>query len=89
MGVMTPGDFLAALNAILDKTDNALTMETSLASVPEWDSINVVTFIVLCDGKLGVLLSPDKISKCKNVADLYQLATTTKSTVSEPGAGTK
>ena len=65
---------LEALNHIfqdvIDDPDVVLNLETTAEDVPDWDSLNHITFIVALEKHFQVKFSSGEISLWKNVGDM-------------------
>jgi acyl carrier protein len=69
---MNKQDFLTKLAEMLE-TDTAFTGQETLATLPEWDSLAVLSFMALADSEAGKTLSVQDIGAAKTVDDLYGL----------------
>lgn len=66
--------FTQNLAEAIDGLDAAsLTADTPLATLPQWDSLAVLTTIAMCDMEYGVSLSATEIQGCATVGALHQL----------------
>jgi acyl carrier protein len=50
-----------------------LTAETTLQSLPEWDSLASLGVIVMFDSEYNKSISGSEIKKCATIGDLYKL----------------
>jgi acyl carrier protein len=62
--------FLEAFAEILDVSAVDLTPITELASLETWDSVSYLSTMVLLDERLGVAVSPEKLTEAKTVQDI-------------------
>jgi acyl carrier protein len=51
----------------------AVTGDTPLASLPEWDSLAALGVIVMCDMEYGKTITGGDLKTCVTVADIYAL----------------
>jgi acyl carrier protein len=65
--------FLANLSELLAEPN--LSLETALADIEGWDSLNVVAFILLADREYHQQILPESLGECRTVGDLYGLCT--------------
>lgn len=49
----------------------AVTGETMLDDLPEWDSLAALGVILMCDANYGVPITGDDLKACRSVADIY------------------
>lgn len=70
-------DFNAFAQNFADAIDgldaSTLTPETQLSTLPQWDSLAVLTTIAMCDMEYEVSLKAADIQGCQSVGDLHQL----------------
>lgn len=69
---MTEKDFLAQMADILE-IDGAVTMDTVLGDLEEWDSLSYVSFISMANAKLGKKVTVKELKVANTVADLYNI----------------
>jgi acyl carrier protein len=69
---MSKQDFLIKLTELLE-IDQALTGEETLADLEAWDSMAVLSFMVMADEEEGKTLSAQDIANAKTVNQLYAL----------------
>ena len=50
-----------------------VTMETELSSIPQWDSLAVLTVLAMADAEYGVTLTGNDLADCKTVGDIHSL----------------
>lgn len=67
---MTIDEKLNILNDLLDIEEGALTEETELARLNEWDSIAVITIIAMFDNLFEREISPEEIKEFKTIKDI-------------------
>ena len=51
----------------------AVTPDTELRSLPEWDSLAALGVIVMFDVDYGKTIADDDLKNCTTLTDLYQL----------------
>ena len=68
---MNEKDFIAKMKAILD--NDAVTMDSVLEDVEEWDSLSIVSFVAMANASCGKRVAPAVIRYCKTIRDLYTL----------------
>jgi acyl carrier protein len=51
----------------------AVTADTPLASLPEWDSLAALGVIVMCDMEYGKTITGIDLKNCVTVADIHAL----------------
>lgn len=71
---MTPDQFLTDFAEILELPVSDLTMDQALDDLSVWDSINVLSYMMLVDEKLGKQVDPEAVKSSTTVRDLYDLA---------------
>lgn len=71
---MSKEKIIAELEEILEQDAGSLKEDTSLDSIPEWDSLAVISFIAAVDEQYGHVLNGDDLQKAKTVGDLVALA---------------
>ncbi len=69
---MKAEEFIDALAEIMD-TESALTLDTKLKDVEEWDSLSVVSFLSFCAMKTRRPVMPDEVKSAETVGDLFKL----------------
>ncbi|NPV57270.1 MAG: acyl carrier protein [Anaerolineae bacterium] len=70
---MTKTEFMGEMEALMEMPAGALSAETILKDLAQWDSMQVLSFIVMVEEKLGTVLDGDEIAKAKTVGDLLAL----------------
>jgi acyl carrier protein len=71
---MSPEDFLQDFSEILEIDVNDISMNTKLADLSIWDSVNVLGYMMLVDERMGRQVDPEKVKDAQTVSDLYDLA---------------
>ncbi|WP_288275582.1 acyl carrier protein [uncultured Prevotella sp.] len=61
------------IEEMLEIDVNTLTLETELNSLDEWDSVAILSTIVMLDEEFGKTIKGTDIKACKTVADLVNL----------------
>lgn len=51
----------------------AVTPETELVALPEWDSLAALGVIVMFDVEFGKAITGDDLKSCSTISDLYNL----------------
>ncbi len=70
---MTISDFLLEIDQIIQADAGATSQDTELASLEDWDSMAVISFIAMADAKLGITVRVSSLANCKTVGDLAKL----------------
>lgn len=70
---MTRAEFLAEFEGLLNLPKGKLTGAEPLSSIPEWDSLAVVSYLALADEKFKMPIEIKRIDDCKTVNDLLDL----------------
>jgi len=70
---MTQQEFLREIDALMEVDPGTLQGDEVLASIPEWDSMRVLSFIVLVEEQLHVVIDGSSVAKAKTVNDLLGL----------------
>lgn len=67
-------NFIQILKSEIEAFKNVdLTPQTDFISLPEWDSVAVLTLIVTLEVQYGVGLKSENIVACKSLEELYKL----------------
>lgn len=66
-------EVLLLLDELMETAPGTLRGGESLAELPAWDSLGVVSFIALADEHFGLSLPPKEIAEAKTVDDLVAL----------------
>lgn len=67
--------FIEKFNAAVDFQEPVtITAETTLASLPEWDSLAALGVIVMFDMEYGKTIAGTDLKKSLSIGELYQLA---------------
>ena len=61
------------IEEMLEIDENTLTLDTELNSLDEWDSVAILSTIVMLDEEFGKIIKGTDIKACKTVADLVNL----------------
>ena len=72
--LMSPEDFLQEFSEILEIDVSDISMNTKLAELSIWDSVNVLGYMMLVDERMGRQVDPEKVKDAQTVGDLYDLA---------------
>ena len=74
MPVSTVNAFVEKFLEAVDFQDPvAVTGDTPLASLPEWDSLAALGVIVMCDMEYGKTITGNHLKNCATVGDIYAL----------------
>jgi len=65
--------FLREIESALELPEGSLKGNESLADIPEWDSLAVISFIALVDEKLGLAVDGEALANAETVGDLLAL----------------
>ena len=65
--------FIISLAEIMDLETIDISAATELASLEEWDSIAVISFIAFAKKEYNVVLKASDIKKSNTVADLFNI----------------
>ena len=68
---MNEKDFMLKIKEILD--NEAVTMDSVLADLEEWDSLSIITFAAFANTQLGRRVPPAAIRDCVKIRDLFAL----------------
>lgn len=68
---MSYHDFLEQWSNAIDVS--ALRPESALQSIPQWDSLAVLTTIAMADAEFDVQLTAQQLIECKTVENVFQL----------------
>lgn len=71
---MTPESFLQDFSEILEIEVSEISLDTKLADLAIWDSINVLGYMMLVDEKMGRQVDPESVKDAQTVSDLFELA---------------
>lgn len=61
------------IEEMLEIDENTLSLETELDSLDEWDSVAILSAIVMLDEEFGKTVKGTDIKACKTVADFINL----------------
>ena len=75
---MNRAEFYLELEELLELRKGTLGGNEALETIQEWDSVAVISFLALVDGKYGRTLEPKKIQACQTVNDLALLIENTQ-----------
>ena len=70
---MTRQDLLHELETLLEMEQGSLTGKEKLADIPSWDSMQVLSYILLVQEKLNVVVEGQKVGEAVTVEDLVSL----------------
>lgn len=69
---MKTEEFIAEFAGVLDVPPAALTPETEMKSLENWDSVAYLTVMVLIDDKLGITVGPNVLSGAETFGAILQ-----------------
>lgn len=61
------------LEEMLEVDENSLTLDTELSSLDEWDSLAILSAIVLFEDEFGKKITGAELKACKTVGDVVNL----------------
>jgi acyl carrier protein len=67
---MTRNQFQTEFGGLIDVQPEALTPDFQLRSVDTWDSVAVLSLLVLADEHMGIALRPEKVAELTTFGDL-------------------
>jgi len=70
---MTKQEFYTELEIMLELPGGTVIGTEALEELPGWDSMAMLSFIVLADSKLGVIVTASTLSAAKTVPDLIAM----------------
>ena len=70
---MTKAEFLNEIDLLLELPPGTTKGTERLDELAGWDSLAVIGFIAMVDGKFGTVLSTTRLQECQTVADLMDL----------------
>jgi acyl carrier protein len=70
---MKKSEFYSELESMLEMEPGTIKGDEALANLPGWDSVAILSFIVLADEKLKESVSAAALARSQTVADLIAL----------------
>ena len=70
---MNTDNFISELAYILETSVEKISMDDNLNNFSAWDSLAMMTFVVVFRDKTKKELDPMKVVKCSKVSDLFKL----------------
>ncbi|MBS4774069.1 MAG: acyl carrier protein [Proteobacteria bacterium] len=70
---MTPEEFLNKFQNVL-QTDSAISAETALADLSEWDSLAMITTVAFLDKEFGIVTNFAEVQNMQTVKDIMTKA---------------
>jgi acyl carrier protein len=70
---MTEQDFINELENMMGIDHGALNKESGLKDNPQWDSMQILTFILTMEDKFKLIVEGNEVAKAKTVKDLMLL----------------
>ena len=70
---MNKSQFYAEIENIVDRDPGSIKGTEALSELESWDSLAVLSFLAMADGKLGVSVNAGDLASCKTVEDLAAL----------------
>jgi acyl carrier protein len=71
---LTEQQFLAGFADAVGSAPEALTFDTPLSSLENWDSVAYLSVMTMVDEHMGVALDPEKLTQAKTPGEIYRLA---------------
>jgi acyl carrier protein len=71
--VMTNTEKLALIEEIIEADEGTLNEDMNLKEIENWDSMAVISLIVMIDDKLGKKVSVSQIKDAKTVGDILNI----------------
>lgn len=65
-------EFLEKMVDLLD-TESEITMDTKLNDIDEWDSLSIVSFIVMANANYGKKITTAMLKNAQTIRDLYDM----------------
>jgi len=73
---MNKEEFLRQLEQMMEMDSGSLTGEEALTDLPEWDSLQILEFLVLVEERFCVVIDGVDVMEAKTVNDLLALVDT-------------
>lgn len=70
---MTKSQFYSEFESLLELDPGSVQGNEMLSDISAWDSMGILSFMAFADEKFGVVTEPEKLVKCKSLADLIGL----------------
>jgi acyl carrier protein len=70
---VTKKEFHLQLDELLELDPGTIQGNEDLAALPRWDSLAVMGLIAVLDRNFGIRASGERITSCRNIADLVAL----------------
>lgn len=70
---MNKDNFISELAYILETPIDKISMDLQLNNFKAWDSLGMMTFVVIFRDKVEKEIDPTKVAKCLKVSDLFDL----------------
>lgn len=70
---MTKKEFYLQIDELLELDSGTIQGSEDLSGLPRWDSLAVMGLIAVLDRNFGIRASGERITACRNVADLVAL----------------
>lgn len=67
---MTQNEFLRQFAEIVSVEPEFLTPEREMGSIPGWDSVTLLSAMVLIDSELGLTIRPELLSQARTFGDI-------------------
>ena len=72
---MTDAEKIAILEEMMELDEGTLTAQTQLAKLAEWDSLAVISFMVLAEDLFDRTIKGSQIKEFKTIADVLAVMT--------------
>lgn len=69
------GDMISHVATIANVPESDLRADTAFRGIPGWDSLAMLSLIVMFDDEYGRTVTNDELKKASTIADLEALAT--------------
>ena len=70
---MNTDNFIRELAYVLETPIEKISMDVQLNNFKAWDSLGMMTFVVIFRDKVEKEINPMKVAKCSKVSDLFDL----------------
>lgn len=70
---MTISEFNSEFETLLELEPGSIQGTESLSDISAWDSMGILSFMAFADEKFRVVIEPEKLVKCRTIADLINL----------------
>lgn len=67
---MTEKEFTERIAEIVSASPGAISAETKMTDIPGWDSVTLLSTMILIDSELGVTIRPEVLSRAATFGDI-------------------